>query len=78
MSGTAVWPKQLQARFAPFDLVYLRANGDMCGSVKGLLILPGCPVQYFVTWGEDGSDGFHWEGELTSEKEFGPARDDEA
>lgn len=58
-------------RYEPYALVYLRANGDMCGAITGYLVGPTGTLQYLVTWGDDCGESAHWEGELTTEKSFG-------
>ncbi len=66
---SVAWPIP-KARFEPWQTVYLRANTEMKGTVTGLIIRAGCAPQYIITWGEDASEGIHWEGELTEDKDY--------
>lgn len=50
------------------DMVFFKAAGEMHGYVTGVLETPGC-FMYRVGW-SDGTEGWHYDFELSAEKMF--------
>lgn len=52
------------------DMVFYKGSSELHGYVTGVLQAPG-GYEYRVGW-SDGTEGWHFDFELTTEKTFGP------
>jgi hypothetical protein len=59
-------PQPDAVRFEFAQRVYLVADPEQCGSVRGILYIPGS-IQYWVRWG-DHSDSFVYDFELREDR----------